>query len=190
MKAKTVTPIHMLAFILFILALQATFLWLLGQPLICTCGYVKLWEGVVLSKGNSQHLTDWYTFTHIIHGMLYYLIVWIIFPNSSVSSRFLIALGVESFWEVIENTPWAIEHYRQQALAVGYSGDSVINSISDSLAMIIGFVIAYRFPWWLTCLIALVIECWLAYEIRDNLTLNVLNLIYVFPAIHDWQSHL
>lgn len=187
MKSIIKSPYQLLTIALLILFLQAFFLWLFGQPIICTCGYVKLWEGVVLSSGNSQHLVDWYSFSHITHGFLFYLIAWVLIPNSSVRTRFLIVLGVEASWEVIENTPWVIEHYRQQALAAGYSGDSVINSLTDSLFMVLGFILAYRLPWWLTCLIAIGLEVWLAYEIRDNFILNVINLIYIFPAIKTWQ---
>src|SRR3990172_12946076 len=99
-----------------IILIQALALSSFGQPPICECGYVKLWEGVVLSSGNSQHLTDWYTFSHVIHGFLFYLALWYFFPRMPIATRFLLALGVEAGWEIIENTPWLIEHYRQQAL--------------------------------------------------------------------------
>ncbi|VVC75507.1 hypothetical protein AQUSIP_07970 [Aquicella siphonis] len=159
-----------------------------GHPLICTCGYVKLWEGVVRSSGNSQHLTDWYTFSHIIHGFLFYFFAWIAFPRYPAAFRFLMALGVEVSWEIIENTPMVIQHYRQQALAQGYTGDSVINSLSDSIAMMLGFWSAWQFPAKVVIVIALVLEVWVGYEIRDDLTLNVINLIYAFPAIQSWQA--
>lgn len=171
------------------LAIQAMLLIALGQPLFCTCGYVKLWEGVVLSSGNSQHLTDWYTFSHIIHGFLFYLFLWFIFPKMPIALRFLIALGLEISWEVLENTPIVIEHYRQQALASGYIGDSVLNSLSDTMAMIIGFWAARFFPWWILLVIGVGLEGWVAYEIHDNLTLNILNLIHVFPSITTWQMN-
>jgi len=172
---------------LLFLVTQAVLLYLMGQPLICKCGYIKFWEGSVLSSGNSQHISDWYTFSHIIHGFLFYFLIWIIFPRFSLGLRFLLALGIEVSWEVIENTPWVIELYRQQALASGYSGDSILNSICDSVAMILGFFIAYRIPWWLTLFIALIMEIFVAYAIRDNLALNILNLIHIFPAVQKWQ---
>lgn len=171
----------------FLLTIQAALLAAMGQPLICTCGYVKLWEGVVLSNGNSQHLTDWYTFSHIIHGFIFYFLLWRFFPHLPVAVRFLLAFGIEVSWELIENTPLVIQHYREQALASGYNGDSIINSISDSISMILGFWIAWRFPWKMVLIIALGLELWLAYNIHDNLTLNVINLIHVFPAIKAWQ---
>ncbi len=176
--------------IVVVLALQAGVLLVFGQPTICACGYVKLWEGVVLSLGNSQHLTDWYTYSHIIHGFLFYGFLWYFFPRFSVWERLILALGIEVAWEIAENTPYMINLYRQQALAVGYSGDSIINSIADSLAMIMGFILAARLPTRVTVAIALLLEVWVGYAIRDNLTLNVLNFIHSFEAIADWQTGL
>ena len=173
---------------LCLLALQAVVLYLYGQPPICTCGYVKLWEGTVLSSGNSQHLTDWYTFSHIIHGFLFYLALWFLFPRMPVAQRFLLALGVEVSWELIENTPWLIEQYRQQALSQGYNGDSIINSISDSVTMIFGFVLARRLPVWAIVALGIGLELFVGFMIRDNLTLNILNFAHVFPSIARWQA--
>ena len=180
--------------LLFTLALlliaQASTLYLFGQPPICTCGYVKVWEGNVFSSENSQHLTDWYTFSHIVHGFIFYGVLWLLFPGMSVLQRLVFALGIEAAWEVIENTPTVIQHYREQALAQGYTGDSIINSVSDSLAMVTGFLLAWRLPLIATFAVALALEAFVAYEIRDNLTLNIVNLIHTFPAIHNWQSGL
>lgn len=171
-----------------LLGVQAFALYLFGQPAICTCGYVKLWEGVVQSAGNSQHLTDWYTFSHIIHGFLFYLALWWLFPHMSVWKRLLLAMGVEIAWEITENTPMVIQHYREQALAQGYVGDSIINSVWDTLAMAVGFVMARRMSIWLIVGIGLGLELFVAYMIRDNLTLNIINLIHIFPAIATWQA--
>lgn len=171
-----------------LLGAQALVLYLFGQPAICTCGYVKLWEGVVQSAGNSQHLTDWYTFSHVIHGFLFYLALWWLFPRMSVLKRLLLAMGVEIAWEIVENTPMVIQHYREQALAQGYTGDSIINSIWDTLAMVVGFVMARRMPTWLIVVIGLGLEIFVVYMIRDNLTLNIINLIHIFPAVATWQA--
>lgn len=171
-----------------LLALQVLALYVLGQPPICTCGYVKLWEGVVLSIGNSQHITDWYTLSHIIHGIVFYGFLRYFFPTLSLSERFLLALGLEVSWEIIENTPYVINLYRAQALAVGYSGDSILNSIMDTLAMIGGFVLAYRASFRNLLIFVLALELVAAYMIRDNLALNILNFIYTVPAIEAWQS--
>lgn len=174
--------------IALILAIQGAVLYFFGQPPICTCGYVKVWEGVVLSPGNSQHLSDWYTFSHIVHGLIFYGLLTLLLPRMPVSRRVLIALGVEVAWEITENTPMVIEHYRQQALAVGYTGDSVINSVMDSVFMLFGFLFAWRFPWTASLALALALEVFALVMIRDNLTLNVINLIHVFPAIASWQA--
>lgn len=171
-----------------LLALQAAVLWLFGQPLIAASGDIKLWEGVVSGPGNSQHLSDWYTFSHIIHGFIFYWVLGLIFPRLGIGARMALAVGVEVGWEVLENTPWLIDHYRQQALAQGYMGDSIINSLGDTVAMLAGFVWAWRMPVWNTVLIALGLEAFVGYSIRDNLTLNVTNLLYQFEFIKNWQS--
>mgnify|MGYP001565150924 CR=1 FL=1 len=167
---------------------QAAALFYLGQPAICECNYIKLWEEVVASSGNSQHLTDWYTFSHILHGFIFYFILWKLFPKMHIGWRLLLAVAVEVGWEILENTPMVINHYRQQALAQGYMGDSILNSVSDTVAMIVGFVFARVSPAWITIVLLLAMELIVGYMIRDNLALNITNLIHVFPAISEWQS--
>jgi hypothetical protein len=171
-----------------LLAVQAAVLYAFGQPLICACGYIKFWEGVVQSAGNSQHITDWYTFSHIIHGLLFFYIVRKLLPRLSIGSQFLIALAAEIGWEILENTPWIIDRYREQALAQGYTGDSILNSVSDTLAMIAGYIAARKLPIWAVVLVIAVLEIIVALWIRDNLTLNVINLIYPFEFIQQWQA--
>lgn len=160
-----------------LVALQAGILFFLGQPAICACGYVKVWEGVVLSSGNSQHLLDWYTFSHVIHGIIFFLALRWIFPRLSTQILLAISIGIEVAWEVLENTPMVINHYRQQALAQGYTGDSVINSVSDTLAMVLGFFAAWRLPMWVVIVAALLFEAFTFYMIHDGLALNILGLI-------------
>ena len=172
-----------------LLILQAFVLWLMGQPAICTCGYIKLWEGVVLGPGNSQHLADWYTFSHFIHGLLFYWLLTLVAPKLSVRARLLIAVGVEVSWEVVENTPWLIDHYRQQALAQGYIGDSIFNSLSDTLAMVLGFVAAWRLPVWASVLLGLMLEGVSMFFVRDGLALNAINLLHHFDVIDHWQAN-
>ncbi|HEY4501533.1 MAG TPA: DUF2585 family protein [Candidatus Paceibacterota bacterium] len=171
-----------------LVALQALALWLMGQPALCECGYIKLWEGVVLGPGNSQHLADWYTFSHFIHGLLFYWLLTLVAPKLSVAARLLLALGVEVGWEVLENTPWLVDHYRQQALAQGYTGDSIINSISDSVVMMLGFVAAWRLPVWGSVVLALGLKSVSLWFIRDGLVLNVVNLLHHFNFIDQWQA--
>jgi hypothetical protein len=176
------------ALIVGLLAFQALALYLFGQPAVCECGYVKLWEGVVLGSGNSQHLTDWYTFSHVIHGFLFYAALRYLFPRMSVPMRLALAVGIEAGWEIFENTPWLIDHYRQQALAQGYVGDSIINSLSDTLAMLIGFLLAARLPVALIIALGIGMEAFTLFSIRDSLTLNVLNFLHQFDLIRDWQG--
>jgi len=159
-----------------------------GQPLICTCGQIKFWEGNVLSSGTSQHLADWYSFTHIEHGFLFYFLTWLAAPRLSPVQRLLIAVGVEAGWEVFENTPFVIDAYRKQALAQGYVGDSIVNSLSDLFMMSLGFVMAWRLPVWMVIGLALATETGLALAIRDNLTLNLLNFLYPTEIVQAWQS--
>lgn len=169
-------------------ALQVLVLYMLGQPVICECGYVKVWEGVVASVGNSQHLFDWYTFSHIIHGIIFYAVLWKCFPRVPRHWLLVMALGAEVAWEILENTPMVIEHYRNQALAQGYVGDSILNSLSDTLAMVGGFLLAWRLPLWASVALVLVLELFVGYQIRDGLLLNIVNLAYPFEIIERWQT--
>jgi hypothetical protein len=173
---------------LLLLSAQGAALFLFGQPAVCECGYVKLWEGIVLSAGNSQHLTDWYTFSHIIHGFLFYLVLWHFFPRMPVAYRFALAVGIEAAWEITENTPWLIEHYRQQALAQGYTGDTILNSLMDTLAAAGGFVLARRLPILAVVLLGLGMELFTGVFVRDGLFLNVLGFFHQFEFIAEWQS--
>lgn len=172
---------------IFLIAFQGVALFLMGQPLICECGYIKLWEGVVLSPGNSQHLSDWYIFSHVIHGFLFYLGLWYFFPAMSLGKRFAFAVAIEAGWEIFENTPWVINHYREQALAQGYIGDSVINSLFDTLAMVAGFIMARKSPVWLVVALGIGMEIFVGYSIRDNLTLNILGFFIQPEFIKNWQ---
>ena len=174
--------------VLGLLSLQSFVLFLYGQPALCKCGVVTLWEGVVASSGNSQQVTDWYSFSHVIHGILFFFLLRWLFPRASYRVWLLLALGIEISWELLENTPMVIQHYREQALAQDYTGDSILNSVSDSLSMLVGFVLAYRLPTWLVVYLVIFLELWVGYMIRDNLTLNVINLIYPFPWIAAWQA--
>jgi hypothetical protein len=175
-----------------IVMLMALVLLTMGREPICTCGYIKLWHGVVVSSENSQHLFDWYTFTHIIHGLGFYLLVFLISKlfgrRLPFGGALLIAVFLEGAWEILENTDMVINHYRAATISLDYYGDSVINSLGDVMAMIAGFWFAARRAVWQSILLFVGIELALAWAIRDNLTLNIIMLAHPIEAIKHWQA--
>jgi hypothetical protein len=176
-----------------LLATQIAVLQAFGQPSMSASGRILLWVNDPFSPDNSQQLADWYSFSHIIHGFIFYGLLRLAAPRLSFGARLLIAMGVEIAWELTENTPMVIQHYRQQALAAGYNGDSILNSVSDTAMMCAGFFLASRLRGWTVLALAAGLEVFTAYAIRDNLTLNVINLIAParwapIQAIHDWQA--
>lgn len=159
----------------------------MGRPPICTCGHVALWHGAI-DSGNSQHLLDWYSPSHVIHGFLFYSAAWLLLRRLPIRFRLLIAVLVESCWELLENSPIIIDRYRTATMALGYTGDSVLNSLSDIGCMMIGFALARTLPVWATIALAIFFELLTLTVIRDNLTLNVLMLLWPVQAIRQWQA--
>jgi hypothetical protein len=173
---------------ILILAATAAILLTMGRNPICTCAAVDLWVGARDSPKTSQMLTDWYSLSHIVHGLLFYAALWLVARRWPVERRFLLALFIECAWEVTENTPMVIDRYRATTAALGYTGDSVINSLSDILMMCVGFYAARKLPVWAAVPLFLVLELIPLFVIRDNLALNVWTLLAPNAAVQAWQS--
>ena len=175
------------AAIILILAAVAGAEYALGRVPICTCGYVSLWHGDVWSSGNSQHMMDWYTLSHLAHGFLFYAALRWLLPGVSVPWRAVVAMLLEGGWEVLENTPLIIDRYREVTSSLDYYGDSIINSFGDGVAMLVGFFLAARLPVLASVLIVIGMEGLAAWVIRDNLTLNIVMLVWPLEAVREWQ---
>ena len=173
---------------LFILAAAAAVELAMGRHAICTCGTVDLWVGSRDSPETSQMIADWYSFSHIVHGLLFYGALWLVARRSPVEWRFIAAVLIEATWEVVENTPLVIDRYRQTAAALGYNGDSLLNSMSDILMMAVGFLAARKLPPWAAVALVILLEIVPLVAIRDNLTLNIWNLVAPNPAVGAWQA--
>lgn len=176
---------------MLVIAVTVLILKAMGRPFIASSGIVKLWNGEVVSSDNSQHLSDWYSFSHIVHGFLFFFLLWIASKTLPKIRKFsvglIIAVVMESAWEVIENTDFIINRYREATIALDYFGDSIVNSTMDILFMSLGFILASRLSVVASLTLVAASEAMLAFVIRDNLALNILMLIYPIDAIKDWQ---
>lgn len=173
---------------LAIVCLAATAELAMGRHAICTCGTVDLWIGQRDSPKTSQMLSDWYSFSHVVHGLLFYAALWLVARRRPMGWRFVAAVLVEAGWEVTENTPWIIDRYRATTAAIGYTGDTVVNSASDIAMMALGFLLARKLPVRTGVLLLMALEVIPLIAIRDNLTLNILSLISPNDAVQAWQA--
>jgi Protein of unknown function (DUF2585) len=159
----------------------------MGRSLFGPDGKFGLWESDIWSSENSQRFADPYSFSHIVHGILFYGLLWLAARKLPVRHRLLIALAIEAGWEILENSPFIINRYREATISLGYVGDSVLNSMSDILMMTLGFLFAWRMRPWISITAIIVMEVGCALWVRDNLTLNIIMLIHPVEAIKHWQ---
>jgi len=174
------------AFIAVLVLTAGVELWM-GRSLLGPDGKFGLWDGNIWSSENSQRLADPYSFSHIVHGMLFYAVLWLVARKLPVRQRLLIALALEAGWEMLENSPFIINRYREATISLGYVGDSVLNSLSDVLMMTLGFLFAFRVPARVSVAAVILMEVGCALWVRDNLTLNIIMLIHPVDAIKHWQ---
>ena len=173
-----------------IVVLAALWLLWIGREPICKCGYVKLWHGETMSAENSQHISDWYTPSHLLHGLIFYALLWLVARRIPFGWRLAIATLIEAAWEIVENSDAVIERYRAVTISLDYYGDSVVNSVADMMAMVGGFFLARWLPVWASVALVIGFELLTAWVIRDGLALNVLMLLYPLDAVRDWQAGL
>lgn len=171
-----------------VLALTAAALRWQGRLWACECGRVLLWTGEAWGDDTSQHLFDPYSFTHVLHGVIFCGLLALLLPRAPWSWRFVLAIAAEAAWEVFENTRFVIERYREATAALGYTGDTVVNSLGDIAACALGFAAASRLGLARSVIFFVLVEAALLVAIRDSLLLNVVMLIFPLEGIREWQT--
>jgi hypothetical protein len=184
---KGSSPALDLAVVCVLIAVAGSLEWRMGRPLTYRNGPVRVWSSDIKSDQNSQQIADPYTFTHVIHGAAFYGLTRVALGPASVGLRAIVAMALESSWEVYENTDTVVERYRAATISLGYYGDSLINSLADIVACGLGFLLAWRLPRAATFGWVIAVEIMLAFWIRDNVTLNIIMLVRPFAVIRRWQ---
>lgn len=169
-------------------SLMTAVLALLGRLWWCKLGDAAIYVNDAWNSSHtSQHFLDPYTFTHILHGVLFFWIAGLLFAKMATGWQYLVAVGVEAAWEVLENTNWVIDKYRENTASLDYFGDSIANSAGDLIACAAGFWIAVKFGWWRSLAFFIAVEVFLLLWIRDGLLLNIVMLLYPLDAVKNWQ---
>jgi hypothetical protein len=178
-----------LAYLLTVLLIPITAILLYSQGRVwwCKIGDYAIWSSDIWGSHNSQHLLDPYSFTHILHGVLYFWLINLILRKISLSWQFFVAILVGSSWEILENSSFVINHYRTATLSLDYFGDSIFNAISDIFCCGIGFWIAYYLRFWFSLLFFVAVEIVLLFWIKDSLIVNIIMLVFPIEAIKNWQ---
>ncbi|HEX8747087.1 MAG TPA: DUF2585 family protein, partial [Pyrinomonadaceae bacterium] len=159
-----------------------------GRLWFCSCGYLLPWTGNAWSADNSQHFSDPYSFTHVLHGFIFCWLLWLLCPKWKLRWRLVVAISAEALWEVAENSSYVIERYRAATAALGYQGDTIVNSLGDILFCAVGFLAAERLGFRRSLVLFFLTEAVLLILIRDSLLLNILMLLYPVEAIKVWQT--
>lgn len=184
-RLKLFLPWILVALVLAVTAIQ---LRLQGRLWGCSCGQFRVWLSSAWSPETSQQLFDPYAFTHLLHGVGFFGLLWLVLPKLAVRWRFLVAVAMEAAWEIIENTNTVIERYREMTAALGYQGDTILNSLGDVVACAGGFWLAKVLGLWRSLAAFALVELMLLITIRDSLVLNILMLIYPFESLKAWQA--
>ncbi len=172
---------------LAIFAVATVFLMVQGRVWWCQAGDLTPWSWDIWTTHNSQHVVDPYAFTHVLHGVLEFWLLGLVFGRIPVAWRFVMALAIEAIWEVAENSSFIIERYRTVTLSLDYFGDSIINSLADIVCCATGFGLAKRLGFLRSLVMFVATEVILIFWIRDSLVINIIMLIYPIEALKVWQ---